>query len=185
MENRVKVLETEIINMKSRMNELKNLLTDIYVHYEYAELKKDIERFENSAEIKNKLNPRMVEKCEEMKRMLPLVKEYNNLKELEEVKTNEKAEIIKICKGSIQTLNLLSNYYKTLKKKSVDENSNQTQLKEVHSKPISISEGNPCLQTEKDQVKIDKNFSTFRSNDKKAKFGEKDNRPKSANSNKK
>jgi hypothetical protein len=184
MESRIKILENEINNIKTRMNELKVQLTDIYVHYDHTELKKDIERFENSVEIKNKLNQRMVEKLEEMKRMLPIVKEYTTLKEQDELKNNEKAEILKICKGSIQTLNLLSNYYKNLKKKSIDEVvSNKLSnaisncnFEDIHSNIIHGKE-----------QKMDKNFSTFRNNDKKAKFfdKEKEIRPKSANVNKK
>ena len=185
MESRIKILENEIVNIKNRLNELKVQLTDIYIYYDHTELKKDIERFENSVEIKNKLNSRMMEKLEEMKRMLPIVKEYTSLKEQDELKNNEKAEIIKICKGSIQTLNLLSNYYKNLKKKSIDEVvSNKlttaisnSRLEDVYSNNINHDK----------EHKMDKNFSTFRNNDKKAKFfdKEKENRPKSANVNKK
>jgi len=174
MENRIKTLEQEIQNIKSRINELKVLLTDIYVHYDFADLKKDIESFESSHEIKNKLSTRMMEKLDEMKKMLPMVKEYTNLKEQEEVKTNEKAEIIKILKGSIQTLNFLSNYYKNLKKKSNDGTNKNG------SDPSENNEDIP-QQDKENNVKFDNNFSTFR-NDKKFRPQEsKDNRPKSAN----
>ena len=181
METRIKILETEIQNIRSRMNELKAQLTDIYVHYDHTELKKDIERFENSVEIKNKLNNRMIEKLEEMKRLLPVVKEYNTLKEQDEIKTNEKAEILKICKGSIQTLNLLSNYYKNLKKKSIDDNNNNNHNNNLNQN-CNISNNTNVVHE-----KIDKNYLTFRNNDKKLKFldKEKENRPKSANSNNK
>ena len=113
--------------------------------------------------------------------MESLQMKYNTLKEQDEIKTNEKAEILKICKGSIQTLNLLSNYYKNLKKKSIDDNNNNNHNNNLNQN-CNISNNTNVVHE-----KIDKNYLTFRNNDKKLKFldKEKENRPKSANSNNK
>ncbi len=96
---------------------MQNIIGEIYISYETEELEQEIERFSNSYEIRLGKSTKMLEKFEEMKKMLPLLKEYNTIKEQEISKTKEKNEMEKICKNSCQTLGFLSNYYKNLRKK--------------------------------------------------------------------
>ena len=116
-ELKIKNLEVELISFKNRKPELEFLLQDEYLNYEVDELTQDIERFANSWEIKNGKSKKMIEKLQEMKVKLPLVQEFNSIKEQEQTKLNEKKELKKIIQGSTQTLGFLSNYYKNLKKK--------------------------------------------------------------------
>jgi hypothetical protein len=123
LECKTKVLESELTNMKLRKAELQNLISEIYISYETEELEQEIERFSNSYEIRLGKSSKMLEKFEEMKRTLPLLKEFNSLKDQEVSKTKEKNENEKIVKSSLQTLGFLSNYYKNLRKK-INELSN-------------------------------------------------------------
>lgn len=124
LESKTKIIETELSNMKLRKTELVDLISDIYISYETDELEQEIERFSNSYEIRMGKSSKMLEKFEEMKRTLPLLKEYNSLKDQEISKTKEKNENEKIVKSSMQTLGFLSNYYKNLRKKISELSSN-------------------------------------------------------------
>lgn len=127
LESKTKIIESELSNMKLRKTELVDLISDIYISYETDELEQEIERFSNSYEIRMGKSSKMLEKFEEMKRTLPLLKEYNMLKDQEISKIKEKNENEKIVKSSMQTLGFLSNYYKNLRKK----------ISELSSNPIS------------------------------------------------
>lgn len=116
MEAKVKLLESELNNLKTRKVELEPLLEE-YASYETEELEQEIERFANSWEIRTGKSKKMMEMFEEKKKALPLLKEFNTIKEQEVLKTKEKNEMEKICKNSCQTLGFLSNYYKNLRKK--------------------------------------------------------------------
>lgn len=117
MEGRIKVLEGELTTILDRKKELENILGDLYVNYEEDELKLDINRFENSYEVKSGKCTKTLEKLEEMKKMLPLVSEMGKIKESESQKSTEKKELERIIKSSNQTLMFLSNYYKNIKRK--------------------------------------------------------------------
>ena len=122
LEARHKVLEIEIINFKNKIPELENTLGDMYLGYDIEELKQEISSLSQSYEIKNKKSQMMIKKLEEMEAMLPILVDYNNAKQQEILKIEEKKEIEKICKGSNQTLGFLSNYYKNLKIKIMESN---------------------------------------------------------------
>lgn len=124
LESKTKIIESDLSNMKLRKTELVDLISDIYISYETEELEQEIERFSNSYEIRMGKSSKMLEKFEEMKRTLPLLKEYNSLKDQEISKTKEKNENEKIVKSSMQTLGFLSNYYKNLRKKISELSSN-------------------------------------------------------------
>lgn len=117
MESRIKSLESDLVGITERKKELENILGDLYVNYEEDELKTDINRFENSYEIKSGKCSKTKEKLEEMKKMLPYVSEMGKVKENESQKSTEKKELERILKSSNQTLVFLSNYYKNIKKK--------------------------------------------------------------------
>ena len=117
MEGRIKVLEGELTTILDRKKELENILGDLYVNYEEDELKLDINRFENSYEVKSGKCTKTLEKLEEMKKMLPFVGEMGKIKESESQKSTEKKELERIIKSSNQTLIFLSNYYKNIKRK--------------------------------------------------------------------
>lgn len=121
METKIKVLEQDLIGITEKKKELEKTLGEFYVNYDEEELKGDIDRFENSYEVKKGLCKKTLEKLSEMKQMLPYVIENVKLKESEISKVNEKKELEKILKGSNQTLIFLSNYYKNLKKKINNE----------------------------------------------------------------
>lgn len=121
MEARIKVLEQDLIGLTEKKKEIEKTLGEFYINYDEEELKGDIDRFENSYEVKKGLCKKTLEKLNEMKQMLPFVIENGKLKESEVSKVNEKKELEKILKGSNQTLIFLSNYYKNLKKKMNNE----------------------------------------------------------------
>ena len=119
-ENKIKQLEIDINNIKTRKLELEKTLGDIYLSYETEELEKEIDQFANSKEIKNGKSIKMIQKFEEMKKMLNYVKEYNIIKNQDMVKKRECEELIKFSKSSIQTFEILTNYYKNLKNRIND-----------------------------------------------------------------
>lgn len=121
IDNKTKALDIELFSLKNKKIELEGILGEIYITYETEELTKEINQFANSWEIRSGKSKKMLEKFEEMKRMLPIVKEFNQIKEQESNKLNEKKECEKILKGSNQTLGFLSNYYKNLRNKINDE----------------------------------------------------------------
>ena len=49
--------------------------------------------------------------------MLPFVSEYGKIKDKKDKILNEKKELEKIIKNSGQTISILNNYYKNIKKK--------------------------------------------------------------------
>jgi hypothetical protein len=122
LEARHKVLETELINLKAKIPQLENVLGDLYVGYDIDELKQEIDSLSQSYEIRNKKSQMMMKKLDEMEAKLPVLIEYNSSKQQEISKNEEKREIEKICKGSNQTLGFLSNYYKNLKLKLMENN---------------------------------------------------------------
>ena len=116
-EARIKVLDTEIKAINTRKEELEKILGEIYCFYDEEGLKEDIQRFENSNEVKSGKFSKTLEQLETMKKMLPYVSEYGKIKENKTKKYNEKKELEKIVKSSGQTLVFLNNYYKNIKKK--------------------------------------------------------------------
>lgn len=119
-ENKLKSIETDKNNLNNRKMELASILGDIYISYETEELEREIEQFSRSYEIKSGKSSKMLQKFEEMKKMLVYVKEYNNIVERESSKSKEYEELSKFIKNSNQTLEILSNYYKNLKKRIGD-----------------------------------------------------------------
>lgn len=119
-DSKIKQLETELSNIKLKKANLNNIIGDIYITYETEELEQEIERFSNSYEIRSGKSAKMIEKFEFMKKILPSVKEYNQIKEQEINKTKEKNEMEKINKSSLQTLGFLTNYYRNIRKKIND-----------------------------------------------------------------
>lgn len=122
LEARHKILEIELNNLKTKIPHLENTLGDMYVGYDLEELKQEIASLSQSYEIRTKKSQMMIKKLEEMEAILLVLVEYNNAKQQEISKNEEKKEIEKICKGSNQTLGFLSNYYKNLKQKLMESN---------------------------------------------------------------
>ena len=122
LEIKHKNLESDLINIKNKLPEIENNLGDMYVNYEIDELKDEINSISQSYEVRNNISKMMVNKLKEMESKLPLVIEFNNLKQQETTKKAEKKEIEKILKGSNQTLISLTNYYKNLKLKLNESN---------------------------------------------------------------
>jgi len=120
-ETKIKSLEGELSSLKNRKSELGVLLQNGYLDYDVEELIQDIERFSNSWEIRNGKSKKMIEKLAEMKLKLPLVQEYNDVKDQIATKSCEKRELQKVVKGNLQTLGCLSKYYKNMKEK-INEN---------------------------------------------------------------
>ncbi len=58
-----------------------------------------------------------MEQLETMKKMLPIVTEYGKVKDKKHKILSEKKELEKIIKNSGQTISILNNYYKNIKKK--------------------------------------------------------------------
>ena len=58
-----------------------------------------------------------MEQLETMKKMLPFVSEYGKVKDKKHKILSEKKELEKIIKNSGQTISILNNYYKNIKKK--------------------------------------------------------------------
>ena len=116
-ENRIKVLESELKVVITRIEELEKTLGEIYIFYDEEELKEDIKRFENSNEIKSGKFSKTLEQLETMKKMLPFVSEYGKAKDKKHKILSEKKELEKIIKNSGQTISILNNYYKNIKKK--------------------------------------------------------------------
>jgi hypothetical protein len=116
-ENRIKTIESELNTVELRREELEKDLGEIYIFYDEEELKEDIKRFENSNEVKSGKFSKTLEQLETMKKMLPLVSEYSNIKAKKNKLTNERKECEKIIKNSSQTIAHLNNYYKNIKKK--------------------------------------------------------------------
>jgi hypothetical protein len=122
LEARHKILESELNSLKAKNPQLESTLGDMYVGYDIDELKEEIASLSQSYEIRTQKSQMMMKKLEEMQAILPVLIEYNNAKQLEISKNEEKSEIEKICKGSNQTLGCLSNYYKNLKQKLIESN---------------------------------------------------------------
>ena len=116
-ENRIKEIETELKDIEIKKEELEKHLGEIYCFYDEAELKEDIKRFENSNEVKSGKFSKTLEQLETMKKMLPFVSEYGKIKDKKDKILNEKKELEKIIKNSGQTISILNNYYKNIKKK--------------------------------------------------------------------
>lgn len=116
-ENRIKILESELKFVEQRKEELEKNLGEIYCFYDEEELKEDIKRFENSNEVKSGKFSKTLEQLETMKKMLPLVSEYGKIKDKKNKIINEMKELEKIIKNSGQTISILNNYYKNIKKK--------------------------------------------------------------------
>ena len=116
-EARIKVLDSELKALNARKKKKKKTLGEIYSFYDEEGLREDIKRFENSNEVKSGKFSKTLEQLETMKKMLPFVIEYGQVKENRTKKHNEKKELEKIVKSSGQTLVFLSNYYKNIKKK--------------------------------------------------------------------
>ena len=116
-ENRIKILESELKIVEQKIEELEKNLGEIYIFYDEEELKEDIKRFENSNEVKSGKFSKTLEQLETMKKMLPLVSEYGKVKDKKNRIINEIKELGKIIKNSGQTISILNNYYKNIKKK--------------------------------------------------------------------
>lgn len=116
-ENRIKVLESELKIVEQKIEELEKNLGEIYIFYDEEELKEDIKRFENSNEVKSGKFSKTLEQLETMKKMLPFVSEYGKAKDKKNRMVNEIKELGKIIKNSGQTISILNNYYKNIKKK--------------------------------------------------------------------
>ena len=116
-ENKIKVLESELKVVEARIEELEKILGEIYIFYDEEELKEDIKRFENSNEVKSGKFSKTLEQLETMKKMLPFVSEYGKVKDKKHKILSEKKELEKIIKNSGQTISILNNYYKNIKKK--------------------------------------------------------------------
>lgn len=116
-ENKIKVLESELKVVETRIEELEKILGEIYIFYDEEELKEDIKRFENSNEVKSGKFSKTLEQLETMKKMLPFVSEYGKVKDKKHKILSEKKELEKIIKNSGQTISILNNYYKNIKKK--------------------------------------------------------------------
>ena len=110
-------LERELIILNKRKPELIELLGDEYENYDYEELVEDVQRFEESNEIKFGKSSKMKEKLEKMKEMLIFVKEFKTLKNQLLHKQAEKEEAENICKNTNITITHLINYYKNIKNK--------------------------------------------------------------------
>ena len=115
-ENRIKVLESELKFVEQRKEEIEKELGEIYCFYDEEELKEDIKRFENSNEVKSGKFSKTLEQLETMKKMLPFVSEYGKVKDKKHKILSEKKELEKIIKNSSQTISILNNYYKNIKK---------------------------------------------------------------------
>jgi len=122
LEVRHKLLVTELNSLKIKISELEEKLGDFYVNYDVEELKQEINSISQSYEVKNIKSQTMIKKLHEMEIILPILIDFNNSKQLEINKNEEKREIEKICKSSNQTLIFLSNYYKNLKMKLMESN---------------------------------------------------------------
>ena len=72
-----------------------------------------------------------MEQLETMKKMLPLVSEYSNIKAKKNKLTNERKECEKIIKNSSQTIVHLNNYYKNIKKKKIIKNPKKKNWKNI------------------------------------------------------
>ena len=116
-ESRIKVLESELKIVEQKIEELEKNLGEIYIFYDEEELKEDIKRFENSNEVKSGKFSKTLEQLETMKKMLPFVSEYGKAKDKKNRMVNEIKELRKIIKNSGQTISILNNYYKNIKKK--------------------------------------------------------------------
>ena len=116
-ESRIKVLESELKIVEQKIEELEKNLGEIYIFYDEEELKEDIKRFENSNEVKSGKFSKTLEQLETMKKMLPFVSEYGKAKDKKNRMVNEIKELGKIIKNSGQTISILNNYYKNIKKK--------------------------------------------------------------------
>ena len=107
-------LEKEIVTLNNKKIEMEKNLSEEFISYEYNELLEDVQRFENSNEIKHGKSSRMKEKFERMKEVLA----FKNLEKEIKQKESEKEESIKYIKGTNITLKHLHNYYKNIKIKS-------------------------------------------------------------------
>ena len=116
-ENRIKIIDSELNVVDIRKEELEKILGEIYCFYDEEELKEDIKRFENSNEVKSGKFSKTLEQLETMKKMLPFVSEYGKVKDKRNKILGEKKELEKIIKNSSQTISILNNYYKNIKKK--------------------------------------------------------------------
>ena len=116
-ESRIKVLESELKIVEQKIEELEKNLGEIYIFYDEEELKEDIKRFENSNEVKSGKFSKTLEQLETMKKMLPFVSEYGKAKDKKNRMVNEIKELGKIIKNSGQTISILNNFYKNIKKK--------------------------------------------------------------------
>ena len=124
MESRIKTIENELNTILNKKNELEQILGDLYINYDEEDLKNDIQRFENSHEVKSGKPSKTLDKLNEMKKMLPYVIENGKIKDNENNKINEKKELERVIKSSNQTLIFLSNYYKNIKRKMIEMGNN-------------------------------------------------------------
>lgn len=112
--NKQKLIEFEIKQHSLKLNEISNRLGDLYINYNYKELKEDILRMESSYEVKQ-LKERVVFKLNEMKSKLPMVKEFNKLKYVVNTKKCELSATIQNNKQTKGNINSLIIYYKNIK----------------------------------------------------------------------
>lgn len=115
LEGIVKSLEPSIIRMQSRKEELDSKLGDLYCYYDYRELRMEIEKLENSYEIKQSKSKKAIEKLEEMKLKLPLVKEQNHIKYTLDLKSLELENAENNLASTFSNLKGVVKFYKSLK----------------------------------------------------------------------
>lgn len=108
---KLKAIEIEVDMYQCKIEENEKKLGDLYCYYNYKELKEDISRME-IYELKGNKNPKIVEKYEEMKQKLPIVKEQSKLKYYYESKLNEKDTLEKFLSNTKSTLRSLICFYK-------------------------------------------------------------------------
>lgn len=116
-EAKIKVLESEIQQMMAKQSEIIKQLGDLFSNYEYNELEMDIERLSKSNDIRAGLSNRMSQRLEEMKMMLPIVKEKGELKQSIRSKLQQKINSERINQNINVTLHSLISYLKNIKRK--------------------------------------------------------------------
>ena len=112
---KLKIIEFELNQHLTKLQETNKSLGDMYISYDYVELKEDIYRLENSYEVKTAKKDKIIQKLEEMKGKLLLVKLQNQLKFTIANKKIEKNSIEKNIHSTNSNLNSIVSYYKSLK----------------------------------------------------------------------
>ncbi len=113
--SKLKIINFELEQHKHKLEEVNLQLGDLFINYDYKELKDDIQREDTSYDVKVAKKERVIEQLEVKKNKLPFVKIQSQLKYVIELKSIEKTNLQKNMNCTKNNLKAIVNYFKNIK----------------------------------------------------------------------